>query len=180
MNKNRRNYYRILQAQPDASQEAIKNNYRTLLQKLRLHPDLGGEDWNASLINKAYSILRHPVKRAAYDRELLSQHHISTLSQGHLSRSRASVKTHERLFSKDGRGNKRNYYPLDRVKNTAGFRVGNICLFSLSCYIFLSYSTCHCFIKYRPQFILCPLLTVKVNIWFYIKFTKRVSALIML
>ncbi|MFT5395826.1 MAG: DnaJ-class molecular chaperone [Gammaproteobacteria bacterium] len=38
----RRNYYRILNIQPDAPLEIIKNNYRTLLQKLRLHPDLGG------------------------------------------------------------------------------------------------------------------------------------------
>ena len=116
MKKNRRNHYRILHAQPDAPQETIKNNYRTLLQKMRLHPDLGGDDWNASLINKAYSILRNPIKRAAYDRELLSKHHISTLSQGHLSRSRTSMKTHERLFSKDGRGNKRNYYRILQIQ----------------------------------------------------------------
>jgi curved DNA-binding protein CbpA len=116
MRKNRRNYYRILQVQPDASQGAIKNNYRTLLQKMRLHPDLGGEDWNASLINKAYSTLRNPTKRVAYDRELLNQYHVSTLSQGHFYRSRASAKTHEKLFSIDKQGNKRNYYRILHIQ----------------------------------------------------------------
>ena len=116
MNNNRRNYYRTLQVQPDASLEVIKNNYRTLLQKLRIHPDLGGEDWNASLINQAYSTLRNPTKRAAYDRKLLSQYHISTVSQGHLSRSRSSAKMHEKLFSKGKQSNKRNYYRILNIQ----------------------------------------------------------------
>ena len=83
---NRRNYYRILQVQPDAPLSVIRSNYRTLLQKLRLHPDLGGENWNASLVNQAYTTLKNPAKRADYDRELLARHHISHLSQGHLRR----------------------------------------------------------------------------------------------
>ncbi len=55
--QNRRNYYRILQVQPDAPIAVIKNNYRTLLQKLRLHPDLGGDPENASQINQAWQTL---------------------------------------------------------------------------------------------------------------------------
>ena len=116
MIKNQRNYYRILQVQPDATQKVIKNNYRTLLQKMRLHPDLGGDEWNASLINKAFSILRNPAKRAAYDRELFRKHNISTISQGPLTRSRSYVKAHERIFSKEGRGNKRNYYRILHIQ----------------------------------------------------------------
>ena len=48
--RERRNYYRILNVQPDAPVEIIRNNYRTLLQKLRLHPDLGGVTQQASII----------------------------------------------------------------------------------------------------------------------------------
>lgn len=66
--ENRRNYYRILHVQPDAPTEIIKSSYRTLMQKLRMHPDLGGDQWNATLINEAYETLMNPGKRAEYDR----------------------------------------------------------------------------------------------------------------
>jgi len=66
---NRRNYYRILHVQPDAPVEIIKSSYRTLMQRLRQHPDLGGSHWNASLINEAYHVLTDPVLRERYDQE---------------------------------------------------------------------------------------------------------------
>ena len=47
MVNNRRNHYRMLFVQPDAPFEVIRANYRTLMGKLKLHPDLGGEHWNA-------------------------------------------------------------------------------------------------------------------------------------
>jgi hypothetical protein len=59
--ENRRNYYRILHVQPDAPTEIIKSSYRTLMQKLRMHPDLGGDQWNATLINEAYETLMNPA-----------------------------------------------------------------------------------------------------------------------
>jgi hypothetical protein len=40
--KNRRNYYRILHVQEDAPEEIIRTSYRTLMQRMRMHPDLGG------------------------------------------------------------------------------------------------------------------------------------------
>ena len=67
--ENRRNYYRILHVQPDAPTEIIKSSYRTLMQKLRMHPDLGGDQWNATLINEAYETLINPDRRAEYDRQ---------------------------------------------------------------------------------------------------------------
>ena len=111
----RRNYYRILNVQPDAPLEIIKNNYRTLLQKLKLHPDLGGENWNASIINEAYNILRHPDKRAAYDKTLLKHYGVHTLSGGHLIK--ASAKSAHRYRSrKDKYGNQRNFYRLFNIQ----------------------------------------------------------------
>ncbi len=64
---NRRNYYRILHVQPDAPTEIIRSSYRTLMTKLRRHPDLGGDHWTATVINEAWSVLGDPVRRAAYD-----------------------------------------------------------------------------------------------------------------
>lgn len=67
---NRRNYYRILQVQPDAHETVIRTAYRTLMQKLRLHPDLGGDGATAALINQAYAVLSDPAQRAEYDAQL--------------------------------------------------------------------------------------------------------------
>jgi hypothetical protein len=64
---NRRNLYRILHVQPDAPEEIIRSSYRTLMTKLRRHPDLGGDHYTATVINEAYAVLSDPAKRAAYD-----------------------------------------------------------------------------------------------------------------
>lgn len=65
--ENRRNYYRILHVQHDAPDEIIRSSYRTLMTKLRRHPDLGGDHFTATVINEAYAVLSDPGKRAAYD-----------------------------------------------------------------------------------------------------------------
>lgn len=70
--ENRRNYYRILHIQPDAPTAIIKASYRTQMQKLRMHPDLGGDEWNAQLLNEAYRTLSDPDLRRAYDREFFA------------------------------------------------------------------------------------------------------------
>ena len=67
---NRRNYYRMLQVQPDAPFEIIRTTYLTLLQKLKQHPDLGGDHWNATVLNEAFETLKDEEKRAVYDKEL--------------------------------------------------------------------------------------------------------------
>jgi curved DNA-binding protein CbpA len=66
---NRRNYYRILHVQPDAPVEIIRSSYRTLMQRLKQHPDLGGDHWNAALINEAYRVLTSTQSREQYDHE---------------------------------------------------------------------------------------------------------------
>ncbi len=65
--ENRRNYYRILHVQQDAPEEIIRSSYRTLMTKLRHHPDLGGDHFTATVINEAYAVLSDPGRRAAYD-----------------------------------------------------------------------------------------------------------------
>lgn len=67
---NRRNHYRILHVQPDAPQAIVKSSYRALMLSLQMHPDHGGDHWNATLVNEAYEILSDPTRRAEYDRTI--------------------------------------------------------------------------------------------------------------
>ena len=78
---NKRNYYRILHVQPDAPVEVIRASYRTLMQRLKQHPDLGGEHWNASLINEAHDVLVDEARRRIYDRTLFGAIDIDALSR---------------------------------------------------------------------------------------------------
>ncbi|MEQ1881025.1 MAG: DnaJ domain-containing protein [Burkholderiales bacterium] len=64
---NRRNFYRILHVQPEAPLEIIRASYRSLMSKLKAHPDLGGDHEAAVLINQAYAVLSNPEKRRLYD-----------------------------------------------------------------------------------------------------------------
>jgi curved DNA-binding protein CbpA len=68
--KNRRNYYRILQVQPDAPNEVIHASYRAMMRDLKKHPDLGGSTYEAAILNEAFEVLGDPEKRADYDMEL--------------------------------------------------------------------------------------------------------------
>jgi DnaJ-class molecular chaperone len=63
----RRNYYHVLHVQPDAPDEVIKSSYRTLMMRLHMHPDLGGDHATATLINEAFRTLGDPQRRAVYD-----------------------------------------------------------------------------------------------------------------
>ncbi|MCH7754716.1 J domain-containing protein [candidate division KSB1 bacterium] len=71
---NRRNYYRLLQVQPDAPFEVIRASYRALLKELKVHPDLGGDHWNAKVLNEAYSTLSDRYRRSAYDKKLYEKY----------------------------------------------------------------------------------------------------------
>jgi curved DNA-binding protein CbpA len=70
---NRRNYYRILQVQPEAPVEVIKASYRTLMTKLNAHPDRGGNHDTAVLLNQAYAVLSDVQKRKKYDEMLINR-----------------------------------------------------------------------------------------------------------
>ena len=51
--------------QSDAPPEVIKAAYRALIATR--HPDVGGDEYQAVLLNDAYAVLSDPVERAAYD-----------------------------------------------------------------------------------------------------------------
>lgn len=69
-----RNHYRTLQVARDAEPEVIESAYKALSRKH--HPDRNTpEDSETSTrrmqaINEAYTVLRDPAKRAAYDAQL--------------------------------------------------------------------------------------------------------------
>jgi len=63
----RRDYYRLLQVDPEAHPEILRAAYRTLLRVLRKHPDLGGDEAQARLLIEAYETLSNPQRRAAYN-----------------------------------------------------------------------------------------------------------------
>ena len=77
--KNLRNYYRVLFVQPDAPMEIIQASYRTIMQKLKAHPDLGGDTWNAAVINEAYQTLIDPARRVAYDKTIAAKKNVKNL-----------------------------------------------------------------------------------------------------
>jgi DnaJ domain len=60
-------YYEALQVHPRASAEMIKKAYRTLMGEMGGHPDLGGDEEKAKLLNEAYAVLGDPDLRRAYD-----------------------------------------------------------------------------------------------------------------
>ncbi len=70
---NRRNYYRVLHVDRDAPPAVIQASYRTMMHRLGIHPDHGGDAATAALLNDAFATLSDPVRRAAYDRTLLGR-----------------------------------------------------------------------------------------------------------
>jgi len=58
-------YYSILGVSKNASPEDLKKAYKK--QSMQHHPDRGGDEAKFKEINEAYSTLKDPQKRAAYD-----------------------------------------------------------------------------------------------------------------
>lgn len=63
-----KSYYATLKVSRDAPPEVIQAAYKALARKH--HPDTGGDSDSMREINKAFSVLKDPAKRKAYDRTL--------------------------------------------------------------------------------------------------------------
>lgn len=61
----KRSHYETLGVAPDADVTAVKRAYRAKARKH--HPDIGGDTASFQAIQRAYSILKDPKKRADYD-----------------------------------------------------------------------------------------------------------------
>lgn len=70
MMKPRIDFYQILHVQPNAPTAVIKASYRALLREGGMHPDVGGDHMQATLLNEAFATLSDPEKRAEYDKAL--------------------------------------------------------------------------------------------------------------
>ncbi len=133
--ENKRNYYRILHVQPDAPVELIKMSYRTIMQKLRKHPDLGGDEWDASVINEAYAVLSDKKLRAAYDARLLRERSMADAGQ-QTEKQRAGQERAERNSDEAGPnpdpGPQVDEEPQEQAKESAANKAANdapCCLF---------------------------------------------------
>ncbi len=114
----RRNFYRILHVQPDASMAVIRENYRILMQRLKMHPDLSDSNWNEDLLDSAYDTLGNPMKRAMYDQELLRRYHINTLSQGAFSVN-ADLEQNNQENEYSANWSHRNFYRVLQIQPDA-------------------------------------------------------------
>lgn len=61
-------YYELLGLEPDASTAEVKAAYRSSMR--RFHPDVGGNNAQASLFQRAYEVLSDPAQRRDYDAHL--------------------------------------------------------------------------------------------------------------
>ncbi len=86
---NHPDYYRLLHVQADAPTAIIKASHRTLMQRLKMHPDLGGDHAQAVLLNEALETLTDPDKRAAYDRILARERQTSARTDSSSTSSEA-------------------------------------------------------------------------------------------
>ena len=66
-------YYAVLDVPQDADLEQIKSSYRRLARLF--HPDVNRhlQDSYMKIINEAYAVLSDPLRRAAYDIQLLEE-----------------------------------------------------------------------------------------------------------
>src|SRR5437667_6023983 len=60
-------YYEVLQVHPTADVAVIKSAYRTIMRELQAHPDLGGDEEKATVLNEAHRVLSAPELRAECD-----------------------------------------------------------------------------------------------------------------
>lgn len=106
------NYYAILQVPITASPADIKRAWKHLLQKKRQHPDLGGDTDDAAIINEAYTVLRDPLRRAAYDRLYMAY----VVGDSHTMRVEEDAPGNANAHSQNGNGHKEPAENRRRVK----------------------------------------------------------------
>ncbi len=123
MNKNSKDYYKILDISSNATPEEIKKNYRKLAVKF--HPDHNSGDQNYENkfkeITEAYAVLIDPKKREQYDR--FRSGFSSKSNQGNQSDFNYS---HEDLFENMFRQafSRQVFEELNREFNKSGYRSG--------------------------------------------------------
>lgn len=91
-------YYELLQVSPKAHTEVIRSAYRTIMSKLDNHPDKGGDEEKAKLINEAYEVLMDSNKRSIYDKTFFNYQNTPNTNQNFSAQNeRSSIKVVENL-----------------------------------------------------------------------------------
>jgi preprotein translocase subunit Sec63 len=78
-----KDYYSILGAEENASQDEIERLYKRLA--VRHHPDRGGDAEEMKVINEAYRVLGNVATRSAYDEQRRPPHEPSSVPVSSLS-----------------------------------------------------------------------------------------------
>lgn len=117
----RRNFYRLLNAQPDAPLAVIKTSHRVSMQKLQRYADQHLADEQACLLNTAISVLQDPIKRAIYDHRLRNRYSIRQLSLGRFASG--TVKPFYGLTGTTPATNRRNYYRILQIQPDASMAI---------------------------------------------------------
>ena len=65
------------------------------MQKLKAHPDLGGEEWNATVINEAYQVLMDESRRKDYDTILFNKETPNKLGKQHQTQRQEDKPVHQ-------------------------------------------------------------------------------------
>lgn len=80
------NHYKVLNLKPSATTEEIKAAYKLLSKKL--HPDVpGGSTAKFQQLTTSYAVLKDPLKKSLYDRELEEQRKAQSFSNIKMSTS---------------------------------------------------------------------------------------------
>ena len=88
-------YYELLHVQDTAPAAVIKASYRAMMQKLKNHPDFGGDVSFAQQLNDAIKILCNPQARASYD-EVRASHLAARKAQSSSASSDPDSASHRR------------------------------------------------------------------------------------
>ena len=118
-------YYEILEIDKNASDEVIKNAYKTLVKKY--HPDLktGQEKVTAEKktkeINSAYDVLSNPTSKAEYDQSLSETINISIEEYKSILNENNNLKN-ELNYYKDNFNNFYNINNAERINKNYTYR----------------------------------------------------------
>ena len=113
-----RDYYKILNVLPSASEEEIKSSYRVLAR--RYHPDLSAEKESAEkfrLVQEAYETLSNKKKRNEYDK-IFSENKAKEFRKKYYAYQTAS-RMYERRKNSDFSNQAKNYQHIQKMREEA-------------------------------------------------------------
>jgi len=123
-------FYRLLHVYPEAPVAVIKASYRAMMQKMRLHPDLGGDAALAQQLNEAVATLCDASKRWQYDAlRSVMDNRANHTEPGGTPSARAHSKAHNNTSDNTQRHSQNQYDQAhahhESAQGSRGFRHSN-------------------------------------------------------